>query len=54
MTGEHPLGFVGLGAIGTPLARALLEARHHLVVHDIEASKAESLGPGAQVARSCS
>jgi len=52
MTGEPPLGFVGLGAIGTPLARALLEAGHHLVVYDVEASKAESLGPGAHVARS--
>jgi len=52
MSGEPPLGFVGLGAIGTPLARALLEAGHRLVVHDIEASRAESLGSGARVAAS--
>jgi 2-hydroxy-3-oxopropionate reductase len=47
-----PLGFVGLGAIGAPLARALLESGHRLVVHDVEASRAESLGSGAQVALS--
>jgi 2-hydroxy-3-oxopropionate reductase len=47
-----PLGFVGLGAIGAPLARALLESGHRLVVHDVEASRAESLGSGAQVAPS--
>ena len=47
-----PLGFVGLGAIGNPLARALLESGQRLVVHDVEASRAESLGSGAQVARS--
>jgi 3-hydroxyisobutyrate dehydrogenase-like beta-hydroxyacid dehydrogenase len=52
MTAAPPLGFVGLGAIGAPLAGALLEAGHQLVVHDVEASKAESLGRGAHVAGS--
>lgn len=52
MTTAPPLGFVGLGAIGAPLAGALLEAGHQLVVHDVEASKAESLGRGAHVAGS--
>jgi len=52
MTGEPPLGFVGLGAIGTPLARALLESGHRLVVYDVEVSRAESVGSGAQVAGS--
>jgi len=37
MTTAPPLGFVGLGAIGAPLAGALLEAGHQLVVHDVEA-----------------
>ena len=52
MNGEPPLGFVGLGAIGTPLAGALVEAGHGLVVYDIDPSKAESLGPGAHLAGS--
>lgn len=52
MSGEPPLGFIGLGAIGTPLARALLEAGHRLVAYDIDATRAESLGSGARVARS--
>ena len=52
MNGEPPLGFVGLGAIGTPLAQALGEAGHHLVVYDVDRSKAESLGVDAHVAGS--
>ncbi|HET7128035.1 MAG TPA: NAD(P)-dependent oxidoreductase [Gaiellaceae bacterium] len=52
MNGEPPLGFVGLGAIGLPLARALLEASHRLVVFDIDGSKAELLGADVQVAGS--
>lgn len=52
MNGEPPLGFVGLGAIGLPLARALLEAGHRLVVFDIDGSKAELLGADVQVAGS--
>lgn len=52
MTVEPPLGFVGLGAIGAPLASALLDAGHRLVVYDLEAAKAESLSGPSEVARS--
>jgi 3-hydroxyisobutyrate dehydrogenase-like beta-hydroxyacid dehydrogenase len=52
VSGAPPLGFVGLGAIGTPLARALLEAGHRLVVYDVDGAKAEALGAAAQVAAS--
>jgi 3-hydroxyisobutyrate dehydrogenase-like beta-hydroxyacid dehydrogenase len=52
VTGELSLGFVGLGAIGMPLAEALLEAGHRLVVYDVDAVKAASLGSGAHAAGS--
>jgi 3-hydroxyisobutyrate dehydrogenase-like beta-hydroxyacid dehydrogenase len=52
VSGELPLGFVGLGAMGTPLARALLEAGHRLAVYDVDAAKAESLGSDAHLAGS--
>ena len=29
------LGFVGTGTMGKPMARCLLEAGHHLTVHDL-------------------
>ena len=46
-------GFVGLGAMGGPMARNLLKAGHALVVHDIDARKAQALGvAGAEVAHS--
>jgi 3-hydroxyisobutyrate dehydrogenase-like beta-hydroxyacid dehydrogenase len=35
------IGFVGLGNIGQPMARALLRAGHDVVVHDRDASRAE-------------
>jgi 2-hydroxy-3-oxopropionate reductase len=52
VTGEAPIGFVGLGAIGAPLARALYDAGHGLAVYDVDAAKAESLGSEVQVAGS--
>ena len=33
------VGFIGLGAMGGPMARNLIEAGMPLVVHDIDASK---------------
>jgi 3-hydroxyisobutyrate dehydrogenase-like beta-hydroxyacid dehydrogenase len=41
------IGFVGLGAIGTPLARALLDAGHPLVAHDVDETRLEALGSAA-------
>jgi len=47
------IGFVGLGAIGTPLAEALADAGHALVVHDRDDARAAALAErGAEVASS--
>jgi 3-hydroxyisobutyrate dehydrogenase-like beta-hydroxyacid dehydrogenase len=35
------IGFIGLGNIGQPMARALLRAGHEVVVHDQDASRAK-------------
>lgn len=34
MTTNIPIGFVGLGAMGTPIAAALIDAGHQLIVYD--------------------
>jgi 2-hydroxy-3-oxopropionate reductase len=47
-----PIGFVGLGAIGAPLAQALADAGHDLVVHDVDESRAALLGSSAARASS--
>jgi 3-hydroxyisobutyrate dehydrogenase-like beta-hydroxyacid dehydrogenase len=39
--GPGKIGFVGLGAMGTPIVEALIEAGHDLVVHDQEPAAAE-------------
>src|SRR3954467_3993156 len=44
------VGFIGLGAMGGPMARNLIEAGVPLVVHDIDASKTAKLN--AEVAGS--
>ena len=45
------IGFVGLGAMGTPMARKLIEARHELIVYNRTRSRAESLAAsGARIA----
>jgi len=47
------VGFVGLGAMGGPMARNLLKVGVPLVVHDIDARKVQSLSEaGAEVAHS--
>jgi 3-hydroxyisobutyrate dehydrogenase-like beta-hydroxyacid dehydrogenase len=47
------VGFVGLGAMGGPMARNLLKAGVRLVVHDIDARKVQALSEaGAEVAHS--
>lgn len=46
-------GFVGLGAMGGPMARNLLKAGHPVVVHDLDARKVQALSEaGAEVAHS--
>jgi 3-hydroxyisobutyrate dehydrogenase-like beta-hydroxyacid dehydrogenase len=45
------VGFVGLGAMGAPMARNLLKAGHALVVHDIDPRPVQALAEaGAEVA----
>jgi 3-hydroxyisobutyrate dehydrogenase-like beta-hydroxyacid dehydrogenase len=47
------VGFIGLGAMGGPMALNLLKGGFSLVVHDIDAAKLESaLAAGAAVAQS--
>lgn len=46
-------GFVGLGAMGGPMARNLLKAGHDVVVHDLDARRVQALSEaGAEVAHS--
>lgn len=56
MTGsgmDAPVGFIGLGNIGAPMASRLLEWPHGLVVFDLDAAAAAALGDrGARVASS--
>ncbi len=56
------VGFVGLGIMGAPMARNLMEASHELVLYNRTRSKAEELAAGGaaevaaspqQVAREC-
>src|ERR1700686_3200030 len=47
------IGFIGLGKMGFPMARRLIEAKHHLVVFDQRKEAVERLGAlGAQAASS--
>lgn len=51
--GDKVLGFVGLGRMGTPLTRRLLEAGHQVVVFDTDSKAIENLvALGAQAAAS--
>ena len=53
MTEPERIGFVGLGAMGAPLAQALLEAGHSLVVHDRDEARTALLTTsGAEAAPS--
>lgn len=48
-----PVGFVGLGQMGGPMTRRLLEAGHRLVVHDVRPEAVETLvAAGAEPATS--
>ena len=46
------IGFLGLGNMGSPMARNLIKAGHSLTVYNKTQSSAEALAPlGAKVAR---
>jgi 3-hydroxyisobutyrate dehydrogenase-like beta-hydroxyacid dehydrogenase len=48
-----PIGFIGVGSIGRPMAAQLLRAGHALVVHDVRRERADPLlAAGAQWAES--
>lgn len=48
-----PVGFVGIGSMGLPMARRLSRAGHQLIVHDIDEAAARTLeSDGARVAGS--
>lgn len=50
---DETVGFVGLGAMGGPMARNLLKKGHRLVAYDIDPSKNERFSAlGAQIAPS--
>jgi 2-hydroxy-3-oxopropionate reductase len=52
VTGQEPVGFVGLGVMGRPMARNLLRAGHRVVVWNRGAGPAAELAAaGANVAR---
>jgi 3-hydroxyisobutyrate dehydrogenase-like beta-hydroxyacid dehydrogenase len=47
------IGFIGLGHMGSAMARNLLKAGHHVILHNRTRSKAEALASeGARVAKS--
>src|ERR1700731_2472233 len=47
------IGFIGLGKMGFPMARRLIEAKHQLIVFDTRQEAVDRLGPlGAQAATS--
>jgi 3-hydroxyisobutyrate dehydrogenase-like beta-hydroxyacid dehydrogenase len=41
VTERGPIGFVGLGAMGTPIVEALADAGHELVVYDVDPAAVE-------------
>jgi 2-hydroxy-3-oxopropionate reductase len=50
---DERVGFIGLGLMGRPMARNLMRAGYHLVVHNRSAAPAEELAAeGAVIARS--
>ncbi|WP_062389062.1 NAD(P)-dependent oxidoreductase [Pseudomonas abietaniphila] len=50
---EHQLGFIGVGVMGRPMARRLLQHGHSLVIYDKDQSALDELATlGAQVASS--
>jgi 2-hydroxy-3-oxopropionate reductase len=52
VNGRSAIGFVGLGAIGAPLAGALLEAGYPLVAYDVDETRLDALGSTAVTAAS--
>lgn len=53
MSSSPRLGFVGLGAVGGPMARRLVEAGHHLSVYDVDPRAIDALAEaGAEACES--
>lgn len=53
MSGARPtVGFIGLGAIGAPMARRTVEAGYDLVVHDIDEAALRRFAGSAHLAGS--
>src|ERR1035438_7200641 len=52
ITKQHRLGFIGLGHLGSPMARRLLSAGFPMVVYNRDSNKTKALSAlGAEVAR---
>lgn len=50
---SEPIGFIGLGSMGAPLASRLLDTGHTLVIHDVRAEALQAFaGRDVRVARS--
>ena len=53
ITFDHRIGFIGIGSMGRPIARGLLQAGYNLTAYNRDRSKAEALiGYGAIIANS--
>lgn len=50
---HEALGFIGLGRMGLPMTRRLVEAGHRVFVHDTRPEAAAELAPGSVVMTSC-
>jgi 3-hydroxyisobutyrate dehydrogenase len=52
ITQNHRLGFIGLGHLGSPMARRMLSAGFPMVVYDLDSNKTKTFSAlGAEVAR---
>jgi 3-hydroxyisobutyrate dehydrogenase len=52
ITKNHRLGFIGLGHLGSPMARRLLSAGFPMVVYDLDSNKTKAFSSlGAEAAR---
>src|SRR5258705_10937675 len=49
MTGNAKIGFVGIGAMGTPMATNLAKAGYKLVVYDTDAKRTQALASTLEI-----
>jgi 3-hydroxyisobutyrate dehydrogenase-like beta-hydroxyacid dehydrogenase len=50
---DQPIGFIGLGKMGGPIARRLIDAGHQVMLYDVSTDALQSLAnAGGQPARS--